>query len=309
MKKNNPEISIVMPTMRPGGLDVLFKSLEKQTFKNFELILVDGIYKYRKNLVKEKIKQYDFPVKYVEPIKNSFPFACLCNATNTGFTHVSSKLVLMITDYTYLPSNCVEKHVSFHNTYIAENIGYMCPHQYKALPELKISPYKNEDTDIYVSDLVNGKLDNMMWSIFKEDFDQDPELLPLDSMGNADTKLFMPFGVGDQNAFNGKNESLKLEAILKVNGYDEELDGATPYQDNVFSDILVKKLGFTWLVDRDNKVYIINPRPYMPHSKRLRPNENNLAIWRKKEATNFAEPLNDWSLRKMREIFIKDITI
>jgi glycosyltransferase involved in cell wall biosynthesis len=305
---NKPAISIIMPTMRPGGLDVLFKSLENQTFKDFELVLVDGIYKYRKYLVAQKSKNYTFKVKHVEPIKNSFPIACLCNSTNTGFVNASAELVLMITDYTYLPSNCIEKHINFHLNNSAENVGYMCPHQYKSLPELHehFHSYQNKDTHIYVSDLENGTLDNLMWSIFKEDFNQDPEQLSLDSMGNADTKLFMPFGIGDQNAFNGKNESLKMSAILKVNGYDEELDGTTPYQDNVFSDILVKKLGFTWIVDKDNKVFIINPRSVMPHSKRLRPIETNLAIWRKKEANNFAEPLNDWKLSKIREFILNN---
>jgi hypothetical protein len=60
---NMPDISIVMPTNRVGGLDLLFKSLENQTFKNFELVLVDSLYKHRKDLVSEKAKQYSFKVR------------------------------------------------------------------------------------------------------------------------------------------------------------------------------------------------------------------------------------------------------
>lgn len=301
---SEPAISIVMPTMRPGGLDVLFKSLENQTFKNFELIIVDGIYKYRKDLIAEKLKQYSFRVKHIEPIKNMFPISCLAHSTNTGFVYVSSPLVLMITDYTYLPADCVAKHLAFHQINPAENLGYMCPHQYKSLPSLNrhFIPYKNEDTELYIDDLNKNKLSDMMWSIFQEDFNQDPEILPLDSMGNADNKLFMPYGIGDQNAFNAKNESLKLEAILKVNGWDEELDGAHLCQDNVFSDILVRKLGFNWIVDKNNKVYIINPRFVMPHARRIRHHLSNYPIWEKKKANNFAEPINDWNIRKMRDV-------
>jgi glycosyltransferase involved in cell wall biosynthesis len=302
-----PAISIIMPTMRPGGLDIVFKSLERQTFKNFELILVDGIYKHRKDIVAQESKKYDFIVKHVEPIKNVFPISCLAHTTNTGFVNASASLVLMITDYTYLPTDCVEKHIKFHNINLAENMGYMCPHQYKSLPELHpdFTPYQNEDTDLFVSDIITGKLNHLMWSIFKEPFDQDPEALSLDSMGNADTKLFMPYGPGDHQAFNAKNESLKIEAALKVNGWDEELDGAHLCQDNVFSDILVKKLGFTWIVDKDNKVYIINPRFVMPHARRIRHHMSNYPIWRRKQANNFSDPVNDWSLREMRGVILQ----
>ena len=305
--KREPVISIVMPTMRVGGLDVVLKGLEKQTTKDFELVLVDGIYKHRKELIAKEAEKYSFQIKHVEPTKNIFPIANYCNSANTGIINASAKLILLITDYTYLPADCVEKHINFHTACPSENIGYMCPHQYKSLPELSSSffPYKNEDTDLYATELESGKLNNVLWSIFKENFDCDPESLSLDSMGNSDTKLFMAFGIGDQNCFNGKNESLKIEAVLKINGFDEELDGTVPWQDNVFSDMLVKKLGFRWMVDKDNKVYIINPRFVMPWAKRMRPIETNLAIWRRNQGTNYRNTINSWNLRDTRETILK----
>jgi glycosyltransferase involved in cell wall biosynthesis len=298
-----PDISIVMPTMRIGGLDVVFESLKHQTFKNFELIISDSLYKYRKDIVAQKAKEYTFTVKHIEPTKNAFPVSHFCNAENTALVYVAAKLVLMITDYTYLPKDCVEKHIAFHSYFPNEKQGFMGAHQYKSLPELnnEFPIYKHEDIDKYVSDIENGKLNNIMWSIFKNNFSQDPEILSLDSMGNADTKLFMSFHHNaDQNLFNGKNESIKLEAALKINGWDEELDGTTPYQDYVFSDMLVKKLGFTWTVDGSNRVYIINPRLAFPLSKRLRTIESNFAIWERKHVNNFPNKINDWDLCETR---------
>jgi glycosyltransferase involved in cell wall biosynthesis len=306
VKMSKPAISIIMPTMRIGGLDIVFNGLSKQTFKDFELIVVDGIYNYRKDLVAEKIKEYQFPVKHVAPTKNIFPVANFCNASNTGIINVASDLVLMITDYTYLPSDCLEKHVKFHRKYSEENIGYMCPHQYRLLPELhsEFFPYQQKDTDIFVFDLQFGKLKNLMWSILKKDFDQNAEELPLDSMGNCDNKLFRPYGLGDPAAFNGKNESVKLEAILKINGYDEELDGTTPYQDTEFADRLKNKLDFKWICDKDNKVYNVNPRFVTPWSRRLRDCEDNYTIWQRKKTTNYSEAINDWNLREDRNIIL-----
>lgn len=298
-----PDISIVMPTMRVGGLDVVFEGLKHQTYKNFELIIADSIYKYRKDIVAQKANEYDFMVKHVEPTKNTFPIAHFCNAENTALIHVSSSLVLMITDYTYLPSDCIEKHIKFHIEFPDENRGLMGAHQYRSLPGLNntFPTYKNEETDKYVEDIKNNKLNDVMWSIFHKNFSQDPESLPLDSMGNADTKLFMNFHHNaDQNLVNGKNESIKLEVALKINGWDEELDGTTPYQDSVFSDMLVKKLGFIWSVDGNNRAYIINPRFSFPWSKRIRPIESNLAIWERKKIGNFPNKINDWDLRETR---------
>ena len=302
-KKKAPVISICMPTMRVGGLDIVFESLKHQTFKDFELVISDSIYKYRKNLVAQKAKEYDFAVKHVEPTKNTFPVAHFCNAENTALVNASSKLILMITDYTYLPPDCVEKHIKFHADYPDDNRGLLGAHQYRLLPPpcSDFPTYKNEDTDKYVADVDSSKLNNVMWSIFEKDFCQDPETMPLDSMGNADTKLFMPFKHNaDQNLVNGKNESIKLEAALKINGWDEELDGTTPYQDSVFSDMLVKKLGFIWSVDGGNKAYIINPRFSFPWSKRLRTIESNLAIWERKKVNNFPDMINTWDLRDTR---------
>lgn len=310
ISKSKPVISIMMPTMRVGGLDVLFESLKHQTFKDFELILVDGIYKYRKDIVEKLKKNYDFTVKHVEPTKNTFPVGCYCNSSNAGIINAAADLLLIITDYTYLPKDCVEKHVKFHIDNPAENLGYMCPHQYKLVPELNpdFIPYLNplEDASQYEEDLKNGKLNHVLWSLFKEPFSQDPEDLPLDSMGNADTKLFMTPGPADQNAFNGKNESLKTEAALKINGYDEDLDGTHCWQDNVFSDTLVKKLGFTWIVDPSNKVYIINPRHSTPWSKRLRAYETNKSVWDRKQAANYNPLPNNWNLRETRETLLNN---
>ena len=54
MSNKTPYLSVVFPTMRPGGLDFVFSSLENQTFKDFELVFADNLYNYRKDIVKEK---------------------------------------------------------------------------------------------------------------------------------------------------------------------------------------------------------------------------------------------------------------
>jgi glycosyltransferase involved in cell wall biosynthesis len=306
-----PDISIIVPTMRVGGLDVVFKGLSQQSFQNFELILVDGIHQYRKDLVFQKSQEYRFTVKHVEPTKKAFPVANFCNTSNTGIINASADLLLLITDYTYLPSDCVEKHIKFHTDFPAENVGYMCPHQYHSLPELSpnFTPYHqatsiyattNEQTEAYVEDIKTGKLKNVMWSIFKNDFDQDPKTLPLDSIGKIDIKFTLPFEVADWRTFNAKNESIKTEAALKINGYDEDFDEGYPYQDSIFSLMLTRKLNFIWLVDKDNIAHIINPRFVMPFAKRLRTPEDNLAMLNRKNDGNFPQRINDWDLREIR---------
>ena len=71
-------ISCILCTARNDypiiGLDNMFifeptfRSLEKQTFRDFELIVVDALYPKRKEWIEKH--EWSFPVKYVPPHSN-----------------------------------------------------------------------------------------------------------------------------------------------------------------------------------------------------------------------------------------------
>lgn len=293
---SSPAVSVCLPTMRVGGLDVVFAGLAGQQRRDFELIICDGIYDRRREIVAERARAYDFSVKHVPPLDgNPFPVASFCRYANTALVHARGERVLMITDYTWLPPDSVAAHAASRTP---EEGGLMCPHQYAALPPLRadFAPYQNEDTDRYVEDLDAGRLDGCMWSILAEDFSGDPSQMPLDAMAGSDPKLGRGPGGCESWLFHGKHESVPRDVLLDLNGWDEELDGTHGWQDTELANRLSHQRQMKWQC-LPIVAYIVNPRSVFPHARRLRPFMTNEAVWRDKEKRGYPIP-NVWSLRE-----------
>jgi len=286
--------------MRVGGLDIIFNSLAQQSFTDFELIISDGIYKYRKNEVEEIQKLYAFKVRHIEPISNPFPLDSLGRYINTALVHANSEVVLFINDYTWLPSNCVKTHALFHKAN-GINAGLISPNQYKSLPELSpdFPRYQENQVDQYVSDIGSGRLNNYKWSILNQECESIDSLLIDPLKGNNDPKLSMPIGGISSIFFYAKNESCKLASILDINGWDEDLDGAYAYQNSNVADRLTNK-GIQWVNNPSNIVYVVNADCVFPLPRQSRSHASNEAIWHKKR--NLGYPLvNNWNLKGTRE--------
>lgn len=114
------KFSIVFPTYRPGSMELLFTSLSKQTYKNFELMLVDD-YSPRTNNKQELygnlsggkkpeyLKYHDLPKK--DCFGNLYRFA---TTVNTGIiesfkSDFGADIILFLQDYTYLGPTQLEK--------------------------------------------------------------------------------------------------------------------------------------------------------------------------------------------------------
>lgn len=97
-----PETHLFEPT---------FTSLEQQTFKDFELILVDALYPKRQEWV---TKDLQFPIKYV-PVHPNHRFWLdrkrwfVCGALNTGIIHANGELLVRIDDCSQFDSTFLEK--------------------------------------------------------------------------------------------------------------------------------------------------------------------------------------------------------
>src|ERR1700685_2675940 len=108
-------ISIIVPTNRIGGLDVLFDGLAHQSFKDFELILIDNILQYRADLLIEQEKKLPFKFKYSKAYGNiQFPYANYTGSINTGIHLAESKYILILADYMFLSEFELENRVKMH---------------------------------------------------------------------------------------------------------------------------------------------------------------------------------------------------
>jgi len=292
-----PFITVTMPTVRVGGLDLIFDSLQKQTFRNFEFVLVDGLYKYRKDIVAEKIKKYDYKIKHVDAVGNPFPRAAYCRYANTSLLHAEGEIVLHLTDYTTLTRNIVGQHATHHLRY-PRNMGLMGPHAYYTHPPLHpdFPKYQREDTQQYVDDLESGKLNSVMWSTYLpfERFEVSGDVLT-DAVDGK--RMHLEERSIEAQLFHAKNESCALEALLDVNGWDEEFDDGHGYQDSDIAYRLEEK-GMKWRLDPTIMVAVLNPRHYFPFLRRVRPVQDNAVMFRWK-GTARANPA--WNLRELRE--------
>jgi len=329
-----PLISVIVPTLRVGGLDILFAGLEKQTFRDFELVLVDSLWKYRHDVVVEKSASYSFPITYVEPIDNPFPVNSYQRCVNSGLAHASGRIAYFTCDYSWLPPNCLEEHSKFHassdgNTAMlgvchllglpALNPAFNPKYGLRTLgmgsdPLPEVLAKWDDDTirhqstikwcDEYCADLGAGVLDPFMWSIFENEFsaEGDPRSLPI---VHEEMKKSLPEGFVQPQFCHLKNDSIPIERLLALNGFDERYDGCHGWQDSEVADRLAMRLGMKWYLKPDNLVHITDVHELMIIRKMSRVEKSNEQFYLADHASGYPNHVNPhMNLREIRAKFI-----
>ncbi len=110
-----PLISVLLCTVRDDYafsehadwtlFDHIKEELEKQTFKNFELVLVDGLRQYR------EFPSCNFPVKHIAPMSNLWTDnkkVAISTYRNTGLLQASGELVVNMDDTFSLPEEWLQ---------------------------------------------------------------------------------------------------------------------------------------------------------------------------------------------------------
>ncbi len=279
-----PKISVLVPTMRLGGLDIIHHSLKNQTFQDFELVLVDALADKRR-IVADK-------VQHLEPVGNRFPSSQYCRAMNTGLKEAKGEIILLQVDYTYMPPNCLEKHVRVQEQFGEETVvmgcqdDVRCPGLHPGFPTFRNdgAHYSTNGIDMYAHEVLhNGALiRDYGWTIFDKNFEGIEGLIKEERFG-SDPRCTMQSGDCDSIRFLCRNESVRREHLIAINGFNEDLDGSHGYQDSDMATRL-KWHGLRFVVDPSNKCTIVNPRPYFPHAKRERPisglGDSNETVWK-----------------------------
>lgn len=272
-------ISVIVPTNRAGGIDILLDSLARQTFRDFELILVDALLPYRSPIVTQAFKTTHIP-----PRDNRFPSQMFCRQVNTGIAHARGETIVLLCDYSYLSPDCLATHARLQ---AIAPVPVTCDYCYIGLPELKpglphyvqsVEPTDeatnaeyveqvNANSDRYAADVRSGRLDDYMWSIFAEPMTAEAiKAAPATHkhMPSTTAKLHE-----DWNWCSLKNESFPTKLFLDMNGIDEAYDRSHVYQDSEFSYRL-RERGIRWYSGEpgEGMVTVVNPRPIM-NIKRL----------------------------------------
>jgi len=112
MIHHQPSFSLIIPTFRPGGIDIIADSIHNQVMKDIELILVDDYINNRHEEVLEYLASKNITTQYLGPSKKKgFPETIhnVANAINTGFMASTKEFVMLLGDYQWLAPDFFEK--------------------------------------------------------------------------------------------------------------------------------------------------------------------------------------------------------
>lgn len=112
------EITVILVTKRlEPRLDWALESLKTQTYKDFEYIIVDGLYNDRKDRFKELIKKssINFSFLYIpdKPSRWKGKRPAISNARNTGLVFAKGKYVVWHDDCCKMPPEWLQKHIEW----------------------------------------------------------------------------------------------------------------------------------------------------------------------------------------------------
>lgn len=148
-------ITVLTPTFnRGGGLQSLWDSLQKQTVKEFEWLVVDdGSTDGTKNLITQLQEKSDFPIRYI--YKNN---GGKHTALNVGIQTICSELTFIVDSDDCVTDDAVESILKIHKKYRSQN--NICGYAFlRVFPDGKVNGKKfdvDEKIGSYIDVRVNG---------------------------------------------------------------------------------------------------------------------------------------------------------
>lgn len=259
-----PVLSIIVPSFRVGGLDVLFASLRQQTDQDFELIIVDELRPFRRHAAEQVGRGGTWHVSPGKP-PGSPRWGWYMASLNRGLDYARGDIHLFASDYTHFAPDCIAQHKAFHAAHGPKDVA-LGTIDYCALPALHpdfpkrygwsaighdpanysdatYAPWLDfkrrhelyeEWREAYERDLDSGALEPFMVSTFAEPFTSADGLKVYETQTRQPPSQFL----------NLKNDSMRRE-LLKDFRFDERADGTHGHQDSITHRQLAK-LGATF---------------------------------------------------------------
>jgi glycosyltransferase involved in cell wall biosynthesis len=201
------------------------QSLEKQSFKDFELIIVDALYPERKEWI-ERTK-WSFPIKYV-PVHPNHRFWLdhkrwnICGALNTAILHAEGELLVRIDDCSEFDASFLQKFWDgYRNGYfpLAMHVRYLEGKPARFDKEYMEKGYEAK----YSVTLEKDERAKILYRLYgDEGLVRDTRYPIVKSRGG---RMIAP-----PDWYYGYS-SMSLEAALKINGYNELMDADKSQED------------------------------------------------------------------------------
>ena len=148
-------ITVLTPTFNRGGrLQSLWNSLQKQTVKDFEWLVVDdGSTDGTKDLITQLQEKSDFPIRYIYKSNGGKH-----TALNVGIQTICSELIFIVDSDDCVTDDAVESILKIHKKYRSQN--NICGYAFlRAFPDGKVNGKKfdvDEKIGSYIDVRVNG---------------------------------------------------------------------------------------------------------------------------------------------------------
>jgi len=286
-------ISVILPTARSTygsiiGLDInLFeptlRSLRKQVFKDFELILVDCLYESRPNLFKGnpfKAEKFNFPIKHI-PVHPNHRFWLnrkrwnVCGALNSGIIAAEGELLVRIDDASEFDERFLEKFWDgYQSGYfpLAMHIRYL-----EGKPARLNEKYKKKGYELrkhFLYQRLEPDREQILKRLYGEEGVIRDTRYPVVKQRGG--RIIAP-----AEWYYGYS-SMSLEAALKINGYDELFDGDKSLEDMDCGSRL-EMAGYKDMFVLDVNLQVIehehNPIPEKVIARNIKPIKCNYALF------------------------------
>lgn len=262
---STPEVTVMVSTFRPGGLDITLAGMRDQTFQDFEVVIVDHRYEKRHGDVLALAATYGIldKVIHVPEHRRNGKWNTICSAWNTALAVARGKYVIFLQDYAYAGPGWIEEHLSCHLPDSARFV--VCPYTYTGMPKLaplKISgfDFANQqakgDECLEQDAVIRGEVFDEMY-IFEGGAFQSacvPSLEVSPALYGTDIRRSIrpePNVAIEDGWVHLKNESVLRERMLAINGLDERLErGKGPADTDIAHRIRAAGVQLAWYPNR-----------------------------------------------------------
>lgn len=257
-----PKVTIIVPTARFGGLDIIHDNVMRQTYRDFECIVVDEL--KRSHLPQDKcFTIIDAPEKDPKMYWN------LDKSLNHAIRLAKGEVIVLLNDYIWIPDDALERLIKLHEDdrpCLVTGVG----HQY-------VAPPADDPKGLY-----------SVWN-------------PFPGRPSGD-KIFTDPRVKGKGVYictpvewEGNWACFAKEIWEKIGGFDEEFDAGWGY-DNVNFAERAQLAGFNTFLDLENECFGYSHIKLFSEEKARDSAPNNQPMWYKKYQDLHYRPETAWKL-------------
>lgn len=112
------KLTVFTPTIRTGFWNLMADNLSKQSYKNFEWLIVDDYPEDRSEIAKKYAQKYNLDIRYIRGVKGKTNRKyALVQANNTAIFQAKGTLLVWLQDFILLPYKSLERMVAVHRRY------------------------------------------------------------------------------------------------------------------------------------------------------------------------------------------------